>query len=138
MVKVSVVIPVYNVEEFLKECLDSIVNQTLEDIEIICVNDGSKDKSLDILNYYAENDDRFTVISQENGGHAVATNRGMKLAEGEFIRYIHLDYNDLEEKLIKKRNQYNRAIIVSESIFSLANEYCFVPYEYLPFIHSLA
>ena len=106
MVKVSVVIPVYNVEEFLKECLDSIVNQTLEDIEIICVNDGSKDKSLDILNYYAENDDRFTVISQENGGHAVATNRGMKLAEGEYL-YL-MDSDDIVE-LTTLEETYNYA-----------------------------
>ncbi len=106
MVKVSVVIPVYNVEEFLKECLDCIVNQTLEDIEIICVNDGSTDKSLDILNYYAENDDRFTVISQENGGHAVATNRGMKLADGEYL-YL-MDSDDMVE-LTALEETYNYA-----------------------------
>jgi len=85
VVKVSVVIPVYNVEDFLGECLDSICNQTLKDIEIICVNDGSKDSSLDILNEYALNDSRITVVDQENGGHAVATNRGMELATGEYL-----------------------------------------------------
>ena len=85
MVKVSVVIPVYNVEDLLGECLDSICNQTLKDIEIICVNDGSKDSSLDILNEYALNDSRITVVDQENGGHAVATNRGMELATGEYL-----------------------------------------------------
>jgi glycosyltransferase involved in cell wall biosynthesis len=85
MVKVSVVIPVYNVEDFLGECLDSIVNQTLEDIEIICVNDGSPDNSLDILNEYASRDKRITVIDQENGGHAVATNRGIDMATGEYL-----------------------------------------------------
>ena len=95
MVKVSVVIPVYNVEDFLGECLDSIVNQTLEDIEIICVNDGSTDKSLDILNDYASRDDRFTVIDQENGGHAVATNRGMKLAKGKYL--FLMDSDDILE-----------------------------------------
>ena len=85
MVKVSVVVPVYNVEDYLEECLDSIVNQTLDDIEIICVNDGSTDNSLEILNEYAKKDSRFTVISQENAGHAVATNRGMELAKGEYL-----------------------------------------------------
>ena len=85
MVKVSVVIPVYNVEDFLGECLDSITNQTLSDIEIICVNDGSKDRSLDILNEYAERDSRITVIDQENGGHAAATNRGMENATGKYL-----------------------------------------------------
>ena len=85
MVKVSVVIPVYNVEDYLEECLDSIVNQTLDDIEIICVNDGSKDKSLDILLSYAAKDNRITVINQENGGHAVATNVGMDYAKGKYL-----------------------------------------------------
>lgn len=105
-IKVSVVIPVYNVEEFLGECLDSIVNQTLKDIEIICVNDGSTDKSLEILNYYAENDDRFTVITQENGGHAVATNRGMELAHGKYL-YL-MDSDDFVE-LTALEEAYNYA-----------------------------
>ena len=95
MVSVSVVVPVYNVEEFLAECLDSIVNQTLKDIEIICVNDGSKDRSLDILNEYASGDSRITVIDQENGGHAVATNRGMEVAEGEYL--FLMDSDDILE-----------------------------------------
>ena len=101
MVKVSVVIPVYNVEDFLGECLDSIINQTLDDIEIICVNDGSKDGSLEILNEYAARDDRITVIDQENGGHAVATNRGMDVATGKYLFLMDsddiLDIHALEE-----------------------------------------
>ena len=101
MVKVSVVIPIYNVEDFLGECLDSITNQTLDDIEIICVNDGSKDRSLEILKEYASRDDRITVIDQENGGHAVATNRGMRLATGKYLFLMDsddiLDIHALEE-----------------------------------------
>ena len=110
MVKVSVVIPVYNVEDFLGECLDSICNQTLTDIEIICVNDGSKDKSLEILNEYASRDERMTVIDQENGGHAVATNRGMKLATGKYIFFMDsddiLELTALEDtyKIAEERN----------------------------------
>lgn len=111
MVKVSVVIPVYNVEPYLNICMDSVVNQTLKDIEIICINDGSTDKSLDILNSYAEKDDRITVISQENGGHAVATNKGMKLAQGKYLYLMDSDdmldlealektYNAAEEKQV--------------------------------------
>ena len=109
MVKVSVVIPIYNVEDYLEDCLDSIVNQTLTDIEIICVNDGSKDNSLEILNEYAKKDDRITVIDQENGGHAVATNRGMDCAKGKYLFLMDSDdmlkldalektYNVAEEK----------------------------------------
>ena len=101
MVKVSVVVPVYNVEDYLAECLDSIVNQTLDDIEIICINDGSPDNSLEILREYEARDDRITVIDQENGGHAVATNRGMDLAKGKYLFLMDsddiLDIHALEE-----------------------------------------
>ncbi len=61
--KVSVIIPVYNVEKYLRECLDSVVNQTLKEIEIICVDDGSTDSSLEILKEYAKKDNRFTIIT---------------------------------------------------------------------------
>lgn len=85
MVKVSVVIPIYNVEKYLRDCLDTIVNQTLKDIEIICVNDGSTDSSLEIIKEYANCDDRITVIDQPNGGHAVATNVGIQHATGKYL-----------------------------------------------------
>ena len=108
-IKVSVVIPVYNVEQYLEECLDSIVNQTLTDIEIICVNDGSKDNSLKILKSYQCKDDRIFVINQENGGHAVATNVGISKATGKYLFLMDSDdilkldalektYNIAEEK----------------------------------------
>lgn len=100
MVKVSVVIPIYNVETYLKDCLDSVLNQSLTDIEIICVNDGSTDNSLNILEEYAENDERMTVINQKNAGHAVATNIGMTYATGEYLFLMDSDdiieYNALE------------------------------------------
>lgn len=109
MVKVSVVLPVYNVEPYLRDCMDSIVNQTLADIEIICINDGSPDNSLDILNEYAEKDNRVSVYSQENGGHAVATNKGIDLATGDYLFLMDsddvLDLRALEltyEKAIEK------------------------------------
>lgn len=109
MVKVSVVVPVYNVEPYLRDCMDSLVNQTLTDIEIICINDGSPDNSLDILNEYAKNDSRVSVYSQENGGHAVATNKGIDLATGDYLFLMDsddvLDLKALEltyEKAIEK------------------------------------
>ena len=86
--KVSVIIPVYNTEKYLEECLNSVENQTLEDIEIICVNDGSTDKSLEILNNHANKDSRIKVISQENGGLSHARNTGMKIAKGEYITFL--------------------------------------------------
>lgn len=101
MVEISVVIPVYNVEDFLAQCLDSIINQTFEDIEIICINDGSTDGSLEILNEYASRDHRITVFDQENGGHAVATNRGIDMARGKYLFLMDsddiLDLHALEE-----------------------------------------
>ncbi len=110
MSKVSVIIPVYNVEKYLKECLDSVVNQTLKDIEIICVNDGSTDNSLQILEEYAIKDDRITVINQDNKGVGAARNIGLKLARGEYINFLDSDdYLDLQcyEKLYQKITEYN-------------------------------
>ena len=88
MPKISVIVPVYNVQVFLKDCLDSLVNQTLSDIEIICINDGSTDNSLDILNDYARNDKRIIVYSQENAGISSARNKGLELAKGEYISFV--------------------------------------------------
>lgn len=91
MPKISVIIPVYNVEAYLSECLDSVINQTFKDIEIICVNDGSTDNSLDILRTYAEKDPRIKVINQTNQGLSVARNTGIKKACGEYISFIDSD-----------------------------------------------
>ena len=90
-VKVSVIVPVYNVEKYLRDCLDSVVNQTLEDIEIICVNDGSTDNSLAILEDYAEKDSRIRIINQENKGLGGARNTGLYNANGEYISFIDSD-----------------------------------------------
>ena len=90
MVKISVIIPVYNNEKYLKECLDSVCHQTLTDIEIICINDGSSDGSLNILNEYSK-DDRIIVIDQTNQGPAIARNRGLDIAKGEYIGFLDSD-----------------------------------------------
>ena len=84
MAKVSVIIPVYNVEPYLKQCMDSVVGQTLKDIEIICVDDGSTDGSLDILKEYATEDSRIQIIEQKNAGAGAARNNGMRHASGRF------------------------------------------------------
>lgn len=95
-VKVSVIIPVYNVEPYLKECLNSICNQSLTDIEIICVNDGSTDKSLTILEEYAKKDGRISIITQKNQSQAVARNTGYKQATGKYIYFF--DSDDMADK----------------------------------------
>lgn len=89
--KISVIIPVYKVEKYLPECIDSIIKQDLEDIEIICINDGSPDNCLEILNKYKEKDSRITVIDQENLGVSAARNRGIEIAKGEYITFVDPD-----------------------------------------------
>lgn len=91
MAKVSVLLPIYNVEKYLEKCLDSVIGQTLKDIEIICVNDGSTDSSLDILKKYAAKDKRIKIINKENGGLPSARNAGLDAATGEFVSFIDSD-----------------------------------------------
>ena len=90
-VKVSVIVPIYNVEEYLPKCLDSCINQTLYDIEIICVNDGSTDGSEKILNEYAKIDRRIKIVSKENSGLSSARNVGIHEASGEWIMFLDSD-----------------------------------------------
>ena len=89
--KVSVIIPVYNTEEYIDECLNSVRNQTLKDIEIICVNDGSTDGSLAVLEKYAKEDKRIKIINQKNQGVSVARNNGIANAQGEYIMFLDSD-----------------------------------------------
>ncbi len=91
MAKVSVIIPVYNVEKYLKECLDSVINQTLKDIEIICINDGSTDNSLTILEEYAAKDSRIKLINQENQGVGTARNNGIEKSSAPYIMFLDSD-----------------------------------------------
>lgn len=91
MIKVSVIVPVYNVEKYLADCLDCLIQQTLKEIEIIAVNDGSTDGSLRILNEYAKQDKRIKVITQENGGVSAARNKGLQIACGEFVGFVDSD-----------------------------------------------
>ena len=88
---ISVIIPVYNVEKYLARCLDSVIGQTYENLEIICVNDGSPDNSLAILNDYAAKDARIKIIDRKNGGLSAARNSGLACATGEFITFVDSD-----------------------------------------------
>lgn len=96
MPKISVIIPLYNVEQYVRECLDSVVNQTFRDLEIICVNDGSTDGTLAILEEYAAKDSRIRVITQKNEGQGEAKNVGLSAATGDYIQFVDSDdYLDL-------------------------------------------
>lgn len=89
--QISVIIPVYNAETYLRECLDSVVNQTLREIEIICVDDGSTDDSLEILREYEKKDARVTIITQPNSGVSAARNLGILAASGEYLTFVDSD-----------------------------------------------
>lgn len=116
MVKVSVIVPVYNVEIYLADCLDSVLQQTLKDIEIICINDGSTDKSPEILAEYARKDSRIIIISQENKGLGSARNRGLEVATGEYVAFLDSDDwvdKDYYEKLYNTAVKYGAEIACS-------------------------
>lgn len=118
-VKVSIIIPVYNVEKYLRTTLDCLLNQTLKDIEVICVNDCSKDGSLEILNEYSAKDDRVKVIDlKENVGAAVARNKGLEVAKGEYLGFVdsddEIDLNFYEE-LYKKAVETGADIVKGNS-----------------------
>ena len=104
MVKVSVIVPVYNVEKYIIKCIDSIVNQTLKDIEIIVVNDGTKDNSIKLIEENF-NDDRIKIFNKKNGGAASAKNYGIEKATGEFLFFV--DGDDFIDECLKE--MYNKA-----------------------------
>ena len=120
MIKISVIIPVYNSQDYLKRCMSGILNQTLADIEIICVNDGSTDNSLKILNDYSQSDKRIKIINLEkNFGAGEAKNAGLKVATGCYLAFLDpddtIDLNYYEE-LYKKANQTQADIVKAHLI----------------------
>ena len=121
MIKVSVIIPVYNAEKYLRDCLESIRNQSLKDIEVITVEDGSIDKSLDILNEYAALDNRFCVIKQDNQFAGIARNNGMKIARGEYIIFLDADdffkANMLEEMYNEAKENGSDIVLCDANFF---------------------
>lgn len=91
MPKISIIVPIYNVEKYLKKCIESIINQTLDDLELILVNDGSEDNSAEICDDYVKRDKRIIVIHKENGGVSSARNAGIDVAKGQFIGFVDPD-----------------------------------------------
>lgn len=109
MIKVSIVVPVCNAAPFLRECMDSLVRQTLEEIEIICVNDGSTDDSLQILKKYASQDNRIRIFDKTNSGYGHAVNTGMQAARGKYIGIVEPDD-------FVRHGMYERLYVLAEKL----------------------
>ncbi len=110
---ISVIVPVYNVEKYLERCIKSILNQSFDNIELILVNDGSKDSSLEICNRYKDNDNRVTVIHKENAGVSSARNTGLDCCKGQYIGFVDSDDwidSDMYEVLFGAINEYDADI----------------------------
>ena len=114
-IKISVIIPVYNVEKYIRQCLESVINQTLKNIEIIVVNDGTKDNSMKIAEEYLS-DKRIRIINKENGGQSSARNAGMREAKGKYICFIDSDdfiEKTMMEELYNKIEETNSDVVES-------------------------
>ncbi len=133
MYKVSVIIPIYNVAEYLPKCLDSVVNQTYKNLEIICVNDCSPDNCDKILQDYAAKDERIKIINREtNGGLSAARNSGMEVATGEYIYFIDSDDwidNDYIEQMVQAATNNNAEVVVNTNILTEEGK---TPQQHLP------
>lgn len=115
MPKLSIIIPVYNVEKYLPKCLGSILEEPFKDLEVICVNDGSTDGSLDVLQKIKKNDDRVVIIDKKNEGSGIARNIGLSTAQGEYVYFIDSDdwlEDDVLAKIIAKADELQTDILV--------------------------
>ena len=128
MPKVSVIVPVYNVEQYLSRCLTSLINQTLEDIEIIVVNDGSTDGSERIIKEYKRNNSKIIAVNKENGGLSSARNFGLYYATGEYVAF--LDSDDYVDRNIYKKMYEKAKATNSDYVESpiLSGKYSSEPY----------
>ena len=116
MAKISIIVPIYNAEKYLEQCLQSIKNQTLKDIEVICVDDGSTDSSPQIMDRFQNEDQRFKVIHKSNGGNGHSMNTGLAAATGEYIGCVEADdyiENNMFEKLYMYTNNGTVDIVKS-------------------------
>ena len=113
-IKVSVIMPVYNVEQYLGECMDSVLSQTLRDIEVICIDDGSTDSAVEILEDYRSRDERVVILRQENSGAGKARNKGLGNARGTYIAFMDADDrypdNEVLEKLVSAAERHSVSI----------------------------
>lgn len=125
-IKVSVVIPVYNAKDYLQDCINSLLNQTLQDCEYIFVNDGSTDNSCEIIEDYQKKDDRIVLINQENKGIGEARNTGIKIAQGEYLGFLDNDdffKSDFLEALYNTASRNDLDILISKTILGRDNKF---------------
>ena len=135
MMKYSIIIPVYNTSKYLKKCLDSIINQTYKDYEVIIINDGSTDNSLDIIKEYSSKNKSIKYKSIKNSGLSVARNTGVSLARGEYILFLDSD-DYIDKNLLNKLSIYDndvirfqvREVLDNDSIIKEYNEHAFKNY----------
>ena len=123
--KISIIVPVYNIEKYLSQCIESIINQNYKNIEIILVNDGSTDKSGDICDSYSLKDNRIKVIHKKNEGVSIARNTGLKVATGEYIAFVDGDdlvHKDIYTKLINVINNSKYDLVMCRFYRSFFNE----------------
>ena len=114
--KVSILVPIYNVEKYLRQCLDSLVGQTLQEIEIICINDGSTDSSPEVIKEYSKEDERIKVITKKNSGYGDSMNKGLAKATGEYIGIVESDdFIELDafEKLYALAKEFDADVVRS-------------------------
>lgn len=128
-IKISVIIPVYNTEKFLKRCIESVINQTLKDIEIIIINDGSTDKSLEIIKKIKKIENRIKILDEKNEGSSSARNKGLKIAFGKYVCFVdsddYLEENTMLEELYNRCERNNLDICVFDyyNDFGVRKEY---------------
>lgn len=121
---ISIIVPIYNVEQFLEQCLQSIADQTLENIEVICVDDGSTDNSPSIVDKFATKDDRFIAVHKENGGYGIGINTGLDKARGTYIGIVESDdYVDssMFQKLYDAAQRHSFPDIIKSSYWRVCN-----------------
>ena len=119
---ITVIIPIYNVSKYLRNCLESVINQTYKNLEIICINDGSTDDSLSILKEYKENDNRIIIIDKKNEGVSIARNEGIEMATGEYLFCIDGDDfidKDFFEKFYNNAKRNDSDLVVLSSFWNL-------------------
>ena len=113
--KISVIIPVYNVEKYLKQCVDSVLQQTYQNIEVILVEDGSSDDCPRICDEYKKIDDRVVVVHQQNGGLSVARNTGISLMTGDYVMFLDSDdyWDDVDavKRLVERVSKTNPDVL---------------------------